>query len=81
VATGPDGTLVAYDRRVDGRTLTFSAGDGDHLRAGGSRWRVLTGDAVDGPFEGATLSRANERSPMFWFAWAEFHPDTALYED
>jgi len=81
VTTGPDGTLVAYDRRVDGQTLSFSAADDEHLRAGGSRWRILTGQAVDGSFEGTTLSRANERSPMFWFAWAEFHTDTALYDD
>jgi len=79
VTTGPDGTLVAYDRRSDGRTLTFSAGGDGHIRAGDSRWRILTGEAVDGPFAGSTLARANDRSPMFWFAWAEFHPDTALY--
>jgi hypothetical protein len=75
----PGNTLVAYDRRVDGRTLKFAA-DGDrHLAAGGSRWRRATGEAVDGPFAGRQLENAVERSPMFWDAWKDFHPDTTVY--
>jgi hypothetical protein len=79
VAVAPGNTLVAYDRRVDGRTLEFAA-DGDrHLAAGGSRWRRATGEAVDGPFAGRHLENAVERSPMFWDAWRDFHPDTTVY--
>jgi len=29
--------------------------------------------------EGTTLERANDRSEMFWFAWAEFFPDSEIY--
>ena len=80
VTTDPGGSLVAYDRRVDGESLSFAATENDaFLAAGGSRWRVVSGQAVDGPYEGRTLSRANERSPLFWFAWAEFTPDTDVY--
>jgi hypothetical protein len=49
------------------------------MRAGGSRWRVATGRALDGPYEGRRLSSATERSSMFWFAWVKLHPDTDLY--
>jgi hypothetical protein len=81
VATGPDSTLVAYDRRVDGEVLSFRTADGTHLSAGGSRWRTLTGEAISGPHEGTNLQQANDRSPMFWFAWAEFNPDTEIYRN
>lgn len=79
VAVDPGGSLVAYVRRVDGETLTFERASGQYLAAGGSRWDVVTGRAVDGPFEGTTLRRANDVSPEFWFAWAQFNPDTTIY--
>ncbi|WP_363463887.1 DUF3179 domain-containing protein [Halogeometricum borinquense] len=75
-----DGTLVAYDRRVDGSPITFDRESGtDVLTGDGSRWDLHTGRALDGPHEGATLARANDRSPMFWFAWADFFPETTIY--
>ena len=79
MAVTPDDTLIAYDRRVGGATLEFEREDEAHLRAGRSRWRTATGAAVDGPHERTVLRRANERSPMFWFAWLEFHPDTEIF--
>jgi len=80
VTVGDDGRLYAYDRRVDGTTLTFER-DGDALAAGGSRWSVATATATDGSYEGTTLDRANDRSPMFWFAWRDFNPGTDVYGD
>lgn len=79
VATDSGDSLAAYERTVDGRTLTFERVDERHLRADGSRWRIVSGEAADGPHEGTTLTRANDVSPKFWFAWAEFHPDTEVY--
>jgi hypothetical protein len=81
VAAGGDGTLVAYDRLVDGETLTFEPGADDTMEAGGSSWTTLTGAASSGPFEGTNLDRANDRSPMFWFAWADFNPETSIYRN
>ncbi|AFK19378.2 DUF3179 domain-containing protein [Haloferax mediterranei ATCC 33500] len=78
VASSTDGTLVAYVRRIDGSVAEFER-DGSALVAAGSRWDLLTGRALDGSHEGATLTRANDRSPMFWFAWADFNPDTEIY--
>lgn len=80
VVTVVDETAVAYVRRVDGTTLAFEAADQDHLWAGGSHWRRATGIAIDGPLDGTRLTQANEVSPLFWFAWLDFHPDTELYE-
>ena len=79
VAVTPDRSLVAYDRRVDGRTLRFLPVGRGEMRAGGSRWRLATGRAVDGPHEGQRLSPATERSSMFWFAWVTLHPDTDVF--
>jgi len=80
VTTDGDGRLYAYDRRADGTTLSFDR-DGDALAAGDSRWSVATATATDGPYEGTRLERANDRSPMFWFAWRDFNPGTEIYGD
>jgi hypothetical protein len=77
VATA-DNTLYAYVRRVDGEVRPFSR-DGDVLTGGGSRWSIASGRATEGPHEGTTLDRANDRSQMFWFAWADFFPETEIY--
>lgn len=79
VTVAPGDDLVAYDRRLGGRTLTFERVDDRHLRAGGSRFRVATGAAVGGPYDGRTLAPAAELPPLFWFSWLDFHPDTDLY--
>lgn len=79
VALADDSTLVAYDRRVDGETLRFTGGN-ETLRAGGSRWRALTGAAMDGPHEGTTLESAADVSGLYWAAWFKFNPETTVYD-
>ena len=79
VALAPGGSLVAYERRVEGETLRFASADDRHLRAGGSRWERTTGRAVDGPYAGLRLSRTAAGSTMFWSAWSAFHPATEVY--
>lgn len=79
VAVGPGEALVAYERTVDGTRLTFEREDRRHLSADGSRWRIATGTAVDGPHRGTTLERASDLAPMFFFAWLDFNPDTGVY--
>lgn len=74
------GSLFAYDRRIGGRTLLFAGTDERGvLRAGGSRWDVTTGRALDGYYRGQRLRQANAVPPLFWFAWVERHPDTSIY--
>lgn len=81
VAVAPGNSLVAYERRVGGRTLTFAGEDDRHLRAGGSRWRRATGGAVDGAFVGETLTRATDVPQLFWETWKDFNPETTVYSD
>ena len=72
-------TLVAYDRRVGNRTLTFRRVDGETLAAGGSRWDLLSGRAEGGTHQGTVLRQANDVSQLYWFAWAQHHPGTTVY--
>jgi hypothetical protein len=78
VATVPTDSLVGYVRAVAGDVLRFERADG-RLVGGGSTWRLVDGVALDGPHEGTRLRQASGRSPMFWFAWADFHPDSEIY--
>jgi hypothetical protein len=79
VAATESGTLVAYVREVDGETLTFARESEGFLAAGGSRWRLLSGRAIDGPHEGARLQQANTVAQEFYFSWVNFHPDTEIW--
>lgn len=79
VAVGPGNVLVAYEARVDGNRLEFELADSQHVRADGSRFRIASGRAVDGPHEGKRLPRLNDVSRLFWRSWLDFHPDTAVY--
>jgi len=75
------GSTGVFDRRVDGRTLTFSYTDDGRFRDDetGSTWTV-TGKAVSGPLEGTQLDRI-QYGDYFAFAWFAFRPNTALYDD
>ena len=73
------GSTGVFDRRVDGRTLTFSYVDDGRFEDEDteSTWTV-TGKAVDGPLEGTQLDRV-QHGDYFAFAWFAFRPDAALY--
>lgn len=79
VAAGAGETLSAFERRVDGETLTFEPDGEGRMRAGGSSWTRSTGIARDGPFRGTKLDDAARVTTEFWFAWLNFHPDTTVY--
>lgn len=72
------GMAALFRREVDGEVLTFSV-DGDVIRDDqtGSVWNVF-GTAVEGELEGSQL-RQELAAPHFWFAWAAFRPETAVY--
>ena len=72
------GMAALYDRHIDGRTLTFGVEDGAIVdEETDSVWNIF-GSAVAGDLAGTQL-RALNAFPHFWFAWAAFYPDTALY--
>ena len=74
------GTGVAYDRRVDGRTLTFVLEQGLILTdtETGTRWDGLTGQGMQGALAGESLTRLKSTS-AFWFGWKDWYPHTRLY--
>ncbi len=71
------GSAVVFDRRVDGRTLTFeAAGAAIRDTETGTTWDA-TGEAVDGALTGERLRRVPHDSP-FWFAVGAFRPDARI---
>ena len=74
------GTGVAFDPVVDGRRLTFQSPEVDVFvdAETGSTW-TLQGAAIDGPLAGEELALLPHRNE-FWFAFAAFFPDAAVYE-
>ena len=71
------GTAVAFDRRVDGRTLSFDRrGNAFVDSSTGSRWDIA-GRAVEGELAGARLALVRH-DQQFWFALAAFLPDARI---
>jgi peroxiredoxin len=73
------GAAAAFARRLGGRTLTFRAEGGrvrDHQTS--STWNPF-GLATAGPLAGSQLPAVTAMD-SFWFDWAAFHPDTAIWE-
>jgi hypothetical protein len=71
------GTAVAFDRRVNGRSLSFEpSGDGLVDNETGSRWDIA-GRAVDGELAGTRLAPVRH-DQQFWFALAAFLPDARI---
>jgi hypothetical protein len=74
-------TTTAFVARARGKTLTFEAANAEASalvdRQTRSRWNAY-GDCVSGPLKGSTLE-ALVLEPEYWFAWSEFHRETAVY--
>ena len=74
-------TTTAFVARSGGKTLTFEAANAEVSalvdRQTSSRWNAY-GECVSGPLKGSTLE-ALVLEPEYWFAWSEFHRDTAVY--
>jgi hypothetical protein len=71
------GTAAVFDRRVDGRQLTFEPRDDGFVdRETGSRWNIA-GRSVAGELAGARLSPVRH-DQQFWFALAAFVPDARI---
>jgi hypothetical protein len=71
------GTAAAFDRRVDGRPLSFERRGGGLVdNQTGSRWN-LAGRAVAGALAGSRL-RPVRHDQQFWFALAAFVPDARI---
>lgn len=74
-------TTTAFVARAKGKALRFRASNADATeltdRETGSRWDAY-GKCLSGPLKGAQLESLI-LEPEYWFAWAEFHPETKIY--
>jgi hypothetical protein len=72
------GAAAAFSRRVGDRPLTFHADHGRiRDRQTGSTWDQF-GRATAGSLTGTRLAPVTAMD-SFWFDWAAFHPDTAIW--
>ena len=79
--------LIFHDRtsfatavfKQDG--LTFQHEEG-HFATDetGTRWNLVTGEALSGEQRGARLERLPAVN-IYWFAWARYYPETTIYRD
>ena len=75
-----------FSREAAGRILTFQTtaptASGGPLMVDnetGSLWLMLTGEAVEGELDGASLTPIPSNY-SFWFAWKDWHPSTQLFD-
>lgn len=81
-APSPTLPVVAFERRVRDRVLSFAAtGSPTELEDAEtrSRWRISDGVAIAGPLKGERLARAAAYS-AFWFGWYGFFPSTDVWK-
>lgn len=74
-------TGAVWERMLeDGTLLEFAEVESELMRdtATGTLWNGVTGQAVEGDLAGETLKPV-ANTMVFWFAWADFHPETELY--
>ena len=77
-------SAIAYDRVIDGKTLTFTLREEDGTdfivdEQTGTLWLPYSGTAVEGSLAGSNLTRIRS-TYSFWFAWTDYYPDTELYQ-
>jgi hypothetical protein len=74
-------TTTAFSPRLKGKTLTFTAANPEATELidlqTHSRWDPY-GHCVAGELKGSDL-QSLIIEPEYWFAWSEFHPDTAIF--
>lgn len=72
-------SVAIFNRTISGRTLTFETRNGSLTDVEtGSVWSALTGRALRGELTGIRLHPIPSVT-LFWFAWADFYPDTSVH--
>ena len=70
---------LSFFTEVGGADLDFSVGGEGYVDSStGSLWR-LDGLAIEGPLAGERLVPVPEAYVAFWFAWADFQPETTIW--
>ena len=75
-------TAQAFDRRVNGQTLTFTLTKAEPFTMTddqtGSVWDIQ-GVAISGPMTGQRLTPVADSFVAFWFAWSLYYPNIRVY--
>jgi hypothetical protein len=72
------GSTGVFDRKVDGKILTFAYQHGKFMDKETSSVWDITGRAVEGKLTGQQLIPLLH-GDEFWFVWSGFHPDTEIF--
>jgi hypothetical protein len=75
------GASAVYGRELSGKVLEFEprlVGGMLRDRTTGTTWNLLTGLGQGGPLAGKRLT-AVPFVNVYWFAWADYYPDTEIY--
>ena len=72
---------LAFERAVEGRTLTFEPVDENTMqdKETGTVWSTISGEALTGELFGEVLVQLPS-FVAFWFSWSDFYPGTDVYE-
>lgn len=71
---------AVFERDVAGKVRTFRQKDRHFAEDDtGTRWNLITGEAVSGKDGGGRLERLPAVN-IYWFAWARYHPETSIYQ-
>ncbi|MGH9204705.1 MAG: DUF3179 domain-containing (seleno)protein, partial [Vicinamibacterales bacterium] len=83
VTAGENRPVLAFDRRVAGRVLSFRLSSDDPMiivdADTNSRWSLAAAEAISGPLQGSKLRRA-PAYPAFWFGWQGYFPRTEIWK-
>jgi hypothetical protein len=74
-----------YDRRYDGKVLTFEASGGlirSSLvlqdRETDSYWPIMSGQSIQGELSGTPMKKMAVNRKMTWSDWVDMHPETLV---
>ena len=70
---------AVFKRNVAADTRTFTPQGRYFVEDNtGTRWNLVTGEAVSGKDKGTRLERLPAVN-IYWFAWARYYPETSIY--
>jgi hypothetical protein len=70
---------AVFKRNVAQDARTFTPQDRYFVEDNtGTRWNLVTGEAISGKDKGARLERLPAVN-IYWFAWARYYPETSIY--
>ncbi len=70
---------AVFKRNVAQDARTFTPQDRYFVEDNtGTRWNLVTGEAISGKDKGARLERLPAVN-IYWFAWARYYPGTSIY--